>query len=142
MPHVDGPIIIQPDKVQRWLPLARCNAEKLLTVCVPSARRLVLDGHVDPAVDDGIEQVLVVKIVHLPGRCRIIAADRPHAFRGHFAKRHVMRQTDLRVRLQRFDGMVGTDVGLEQMQVRTVSPLAIEREARRPYTAQIPETDE
>src|SRR5262245_30592942 len=99
----------------------------------------MLDGHVDPAIDDGIEQVLVVKIVYLSGCYRIIAANGSHAFRGHFAKRHVMRQTNMRVRLQRFDSMIGTYVCLEQMQVRMVSPLAIEREARRPYAAQIPE---
>ena len=53
-----------------------------------------------------------------------------------------MRQTDLRVRLQHFDGMVGTHVRLEQMQVRMVRSLAIERKARWPDTAQIPQTDE
>src|SRR5262245_6697986 len=37
MPHVDGAIIIQPDKVQRWLPRTRGNPKKLLTVYIPSA---------------------------------------------------------------------------------------------------------
>jgi hypothetical protein len=142
MPYVDRPIIIQPDKVQRRLPRTRCNPEKLLAINIPSARRLVPDGHIDPAVDDGIEEMLVVKIVRLPGRYRVVAANRQHAFRGDFAKRHMMRETDLCVRLQRFDGVVGTDVRLEQMQVGAVGPLAIEREAGRPYAAQIPETNE
>jgi hypothetical protein len=115
MPHVDRPIIIQPDKVQRRLPRARCNSEKLLTIDIPSARWLVLDGHVDPAAHDGIKKVLVVKIVQLPRRYRVITTDRQHALRGHFARRDVMRETDLRVRLQRFDGVVGTDVSFEQM---------------------------
>jgi hypothetical protein len=53
-----------------------------------------------------------------------------------------MRETDVRVRLQRFDDVVGADVRLEEMQIRTVGPLAIEREAGRPYAAQIAETDE
>jgi hypothetical protein len=79
MLHVDRPIIIQSDKVQRRSPRARCNPEKLLTIDVPSTRRLVLDSHVDSAVDDGIEEVLVVKIVGLPGRCRVITADHQHA---------------------------------------------------------------
>src|SRR5262249_28233138 len=100
-----------------------------------SAYRLVLDGHVDPAADDGIEEVLVIKIVQLPRRCHVIAADCQHALRGDFAKRDVMRETDLRVRLQRFDGVIGPDVCLEQMQVRTVGPVTLEREARRPYAA-------
>jgi hypothetical protein len=35
--------------------------------------------------------------------------------------------------LQGFDGMVGAYVGFEEMQVRTVGPDTIEREARWPY---------
>ena len=58
------------------------------------------------------------------------------------AKGQHLRETDLRVRLQRFDGVVGTDVGLEQMQIRPIGPVALEREARRPYAAEIPKTDE
>src|SRR2546430_8588531 len=36
-----------------------------------------------------------------------------------------------------FDGVVGTDVRLEEMQIRTAGPCAIEREACWPYAAQI-----
>jgi len=38
----------------------------------------------------------------------------------------MMRQTHLRVRLQRFDGVLGAYVRLEQMQVRPGGPCAIE----------------
>src|SRR5262245_39043449 len=97
MAHVDGPIIIQPDKVERRPPCAWRNPEKLLAVYVPSARRRVLNGDIDPAVNDGIEAVLVIKIINLPSRCLVVAADRQHALHRDFTKRHVMRQTDLRV---------------------------------------------
>src|SRR5262245_58227771 len=142
MPYIDCSIIIYPDKVQRRPPCVRRNPEKLLTIYVPPAHRLVLEGHVDPAVDNSIEEMLVVKIVQLPRRCCVIAADRQHALRGDFAKCDVMRQTDLRLWLQPFDGVIGTDVCLEQMQVCTVGPVTLEREARRPYATEIPKTEE